>query len=229
MKHQLRKRIAARLNLAMRNSPSLSTQAALGKRSGVGQTTIGRILRAEVDARAETLQALAKALGKSVAYFTDSGKPAPGNLIQETPLTYTSDAAARAVYRQVPLISPVKAVTWAETFENGSAQADGEQIPTTTRVGPRAFALKVEGDAMTAPNGLSIPEGYIVVVDPDCDYENGSIVAARLPGDKKVTLKKLVIDGPNQYLKSLNPAYVPIQMNRSGKIIGVAKSVLYDL
>ncbi|MEW5249392.1 LexA family protein [Microbulbifer sp. 2201CG32-9] len=229
MKIQLRKRIATRLRRAMNESSALSSQAALAKRSGVGQTTIGRILRAEVDARTETLEALATTLGKSVAYFTDSKGDTGGNVIRETPLAYTNDAPEKGGCWRVPLISSVRAGVWGSAADKRHASEAETHITTAIHTGPQAFALRVEGDTMTSPTGLSIPEGYIAIIDPDGAYDNGSIVAARLKGDKKVTLKKLVIDGPNRYLKSLNPAYMPIPIDRGCKIVGVATSVLFNL
>ncbi len=64
---------------------------------------------------------------------------------------------------------------------------------------------------MTNPNGApSIPEGSLVVVDPDYGntYDvNGKIVVAQIMGSTEATLKKFVIDGPIKYLVPLNPNY----------------------
>ena len=129
----------------------------------------------------------------------------------------------------VPLISWVQAGEWAEivdTFQPGEAD---EWRETTANVGPHAFALRVQGDSMTSPAGISIPEGSVVIIDPDADYHNGSIVVAKLVDTQEATLKKLVIDGPNKYLKPLNPSYAPIPINGNCRIIGVAKKVEFDL
>ncbi|WP_302788872.1 LexA family protein, partial [Escherichia coli] len=56
-----------------------------------------------------------------------------------------------------------------------------------------AFWLKVEGDSMTAPVGLSIPEGTFVLFDTGRDPANGSLVIAKLVEDNEATFKKLVI------------------------------------
>jgi len=69
MNMKLREKIALQLKLAMESHPTLHTQKALEAKSGVGQATIGRVLRAEVDVRTDSLQALANALGKPVGYF----------------------------------------------------------------------------------------------------------------------------------------------------------------
>lgn len=70
MTNTLREQVARQLELAMKESADLKSQAALARRSGIGQTTIGRILRCEVDAQIDTLNTLAKSLGKNVSDFT---------------------------------------------------------------------------------------------------------------------------------------------------------------
>ncbi|MBU0536867.1 MAG: LexA family transcriptional regulator [Gammaproteobacteria bacterium] len=129
----------------------------------------------------------------------------------------------------VPLISWTQAGEWAEIIDNFPPGEAEEWLETTARVGRSAFALRVIGDSMTSPVGKSIPEGAIVIIDPDATPENGSIVVAKLIDDQKSTLKKLVIDGPNRYLKPLNPNYAMIPINGNCRIVGVAKKVEFDL
>lgn len=62
--------IGRRLVELMADSTDLKTQQALSKRSGVGQTTIGRIMRGEVNPSIDVLDRLASALGSSVGYLT---------------------------------------------------------------------------------------------------------------------------------------------------------------
>lgn len=47
----------------MAGRPELGSQPLLAKRTGLGQSTIGRILRSEVNTSAETLQKIASAFG----------------------------------------------------------------------------------------------------------------------------------------------------------------------
>jgi SOS-response transcriptional repressor LexA len=103
------------------------------------------------------------------------------------------------------------------------------RIATTANVSKDAFALRVIGNSMTNPSGTpSIPEGYIVIVDPAIDAKSGSFVVAKLPGSDEILLKQLVIDGPNRYLKSLNPDYKPIAIDDDCTIIGVVKKVEFE-
>jgi len=131
--------------------------------------------------------------------------------------------------KRVPLISEVQAGNWTDVIDNFAPGDAEDWIPTTASIGPHAFALRVQGDSMTAPSGKSIPEGAIVIVDPDVAPENGSIVVAKLVDSDRATLKKLVIDGPNRYLRALNPDYAVIPINGNCQIVGVAKKVEFDI
>lgn len=126
----------------------------------------------------------------------------------------------------VPLISWVAAGAWSEMEVR--EYANYPMQPTTAKVGPRAFALRVTGDSMTSMVGISIPDGSTVIVDPDIAPEHGKIVVARMDDSASATMKKLVIDGGQKYLKPLNPAYPVMPINGNCTIIGVVKQVYLD-
>ncbi len=95
--------------------------------------------------------------------------------------------------REVPLISWVQAGNWTEVIGNPS----NEQVKTTRKLSDSAFALRVKGDSMTSSQELSIPEGSIVIVEPEfgfVDEANGKIVVAQTVSGGEATLKKLAID-----------------------------------
>lgn len=93
----------------------------------------------------------------------------------------------------------------------------------------RIKALRVRGDSMQAPDGQSIPEGYIVFVEPARQWENGDIVVAKLDNEQAATLKKLQLDGDRMYLKPLNPRYPLIEVTGECSIVGVVVQVVMDL
>ncbi len=131
--------------------------------------------------------------------------------------------------RKAPVISHVQAGGWSEAidiFAPGYAER-WEPVPETAC--PNAFWLEVRGDSMTAPAGLSIPEGYLVLVEPSVQEENGSLVVAKLDDENEATFKKLVIDGPNKYLKPLNPDYRTITINGNCRIVGTVTEVKMKL
>lgn len=121
-----------------------------------------------------------------------------------------------------PLISWVSAGAWSEATEPYTLKEIEEWYESDAHVEGAAFWLKVQGDSMTSPVGLSIPEGMMVLVDTGKEAKNGSLVIAKLTDANEATFKKLIIDGSQQFLKGLNPAYPLIPINGNCKIIGVA-------
>ncbi|WP_250144275.1 LexA family protein, partial [Escherichia coli] len=116
--------------------------------------------------------------------------------------------------KRLPVLSYVQAGKFTECLSKEIYDETMEYIETSIKVSPSSFALHVKGDSMTNPSGMpSIPEGVKVIVDPEAEVINGKIVVARLTGSDEVTIKKLIIDGPNKYLSPLNPRYPNIPIN----------------
>ena len=84
-----------------------------------------------------------------------------------------------------------------------------------------AFWLVVVGDAMTAPTGLSIPEGMSILVDPAIEAVPGKLVVAQLPGCSDATFRKLIEESGQLYLVPLNPTYPKNLYTEQCRIIGV--------
>lgn len=102
---------------------------------------------------------------------------------------------------KVPLISGIQAGHWCEAIDNFQPGDAEEWLPAPTKHGPHAYALRVTGTSMEP----RLREGEIVVVDPDRAAESGSIVVARKAENKEVTLKQLIREGGDTYLKAINP------------------------
>lgn len=126
---------------------------------------------------------------------------------------------------KVPLISWTTAGIWNDVqdpFPPGGAE---EWIETTATVSPAAFALRVVGDSMEP----KIPDGSIVIIDPQAPYGHGKIVLAKRTTDQQATLKQLWYDGATPSLKPLNPRYAILEMPQDTRIIGVAVRLEQDL
>lgn len=120
-----------------------------------------------------------------------------------------------------PVISWVSAGDWMEAVEPYHRRAIDRWYDTTVECSEDSFWLDVRGDSMTSPAGLSIPEGMVILVDPQVEAINGKLVVAKLDGDNEATFKKLVIDAGQRFLKPLNPQYPMIPINGNCRIIGV--------
>ncbi|MEL7579047.1 S24 family peptidase [Pseudoalteromonas sp. D15MCD-2] len=131
---------------------------------------------------------------------------------------------------KAPLISWVQAGKWKEIdLENLQQASDITFYQHTANVSDEAFALRVKGDSMTSfTGGKSIPEGSVIIVDPNMQAEHGKVIVARLEDSNEATLKQLVIDGGAKYLKPFNNSYPTMPINGNCTIIGVVKQVIQD-
>ncbi|PWG61744.1 LexA family transcriptional regulator [Spiribacter halobius] len=126
-----------------------------------------------------------------------------------------------AIRGEIPLIGWDEAGRWRGVHEDTRTE---ETIIATRKVSPDAFALRVQDDT----NSPDIPRGAIVVVDPDVEPRHEHYVIALLPGSDAPTLKQLIVDGDQQYLRPRNDRY-PIQpFPPGGRIIGVVRQAVQD-
>ena len=126
----------------MAASSDCKSQSDLARKSGVAQSTIGRILRGEVNPQTATLERIAKALGTSVATLLDESSDESRNGVDRA-----FDGRVREV-RLVPLISWVRAGAFEESIDIYQP-GDAEQwLAAPKPCGPRTIALHVEGESM---------------------------------------------------------------------------------
>ena len=74
---------------------------------------------------------------------------------------------------------------------------------------------------MTAPVGVSIPQGMMILVDPDIEARPGKMVIARTPESEAATFRQLIEESGQRYLKPLNPTYPKTLFDDQCRIIGV--------
>lgn len=203
------------------------TQSVLAKLIGVNRVTVTGWESGDYKPGGENLQALAAALECNPQWIVD-GKGDP--LDNAPPATIPTEHFG---IKEIPVLSWVQAGEWTECDSQITIQDVKEWIYTTASVSSEAFALRVRGDSMTNPSGApSIPEGSLVVVDPDrmmSEDANGKIVVAQVIGSTEATLKKYVVDGPLKYLVPLNPNYRPLEVNGNCKLVGIVRQVIMDL
>jgi SOS-response transcriptional repressor LexA len=74
----------------------------------------------------------------------------------------------------------------------------------------------------------SFRDGDIIFVDPVKDYENGSLVIAKLSDGDEATFKQIVMEGRRVFLKPLNPNWPEpiIELPSDAMICGVVISKL---
>ncbi len=125
---------------------------------------------------------------------------------------------------RVPLISWVQAGDWCEAVDHFAPGDAEEWMACPVAHGPHTYILRVRGESMHNPHGRpSFMEGDLIFVDPDRHPENGALVVVKLIDTQEATFKKLVIEGPDQFLKALNPAWPEpiLRINGNAIICGV--------
>lgn len=192
----------------------------LARQLGTGRASVSHWRTGQVVPSSENLLKLSKAL-RCNARWLASGVGTPEGNVE---LELGPDLRGKA-----PLISWVQAGKWKEIDMESLRQSDTVFYQHTANVSDDSFALRVKGDSMTSfSGGKSIPEGSVIIVDPNVPAEHGKVVVARLEDSDEATLKQLVIDGGAKYLKPFNNSYPTLPINGNCTIIGVVKQLIQD-
>jgi SOS-response transcriptional repressor LexA len=195
------------------------TQLQLSKLVGVSHVTVSQWESDTTGLKGKNLFKLAQVLRTQANW-----------LISGIDSEYESNVIAPPILqkmKKLPVISHVQAGAWTEAIDYRALGDDIEWEEAPSSVEENAFWLKVIGDSMTSQNGVSVPEGSLILVNPNIPAENGSLVVAKLDGTDEVTFKKLVIDAGQKYLKPLNQSYNPLVINGNCRIIGVVTESKY--
>lgn len=129
---------------------------------------------------------------------------------------------------RVPLISWEEAKEWDHIAYKYKPKSGLDMIPTTVNLGPLAFALKVYGDSMESPTGMSFPANSIIIVDPDSIATPNSFIVVRLSKDRGATLKQLVDQGHKRCLKPLNRRYPILELTPNAIMLGVVRQMIIN-
>jgi SOS-response transcriptional repressor LexA len=208
--HEHRRVLAANLKRAMIERGE--NQSSLADKSGVGQSTIGRYLRAETTANSYILKQLADALQISVNRITsDSTRPGiEPNVINQ---------AVGANVQDGPNLAYVPLIPWGQlgAWQMDKAQAD-TWLPCPVPCGPKTFAVKVRGVSMEP----KFFDGDVIFVDPDVIPKHGRRVIAKVDGE--MIFRELIIDGDRRFLTWSNPNFPGnrlTELSPTAQIVGV--------
>lgn len=193
------------------------TQAELAKRVGITQQSLQKI----EDGRTQNPRKLIS-LSKEIGCDPEWLLLGTASEVREKPSNYNNNnpSLQSSSNNQRPIITVVQASTWPSQIKLSNHP---EWLDSPIETSRNAFWLTVIGDSMTSVSGISIPEGYLILVEPNQNAKNGDLVVANTEGSNEVTFKKLVIDAGQTYLKPLNPNYRPIEVSNKINIVGVVK------
>lgn len=204
--------IAGRIRAKMADAGLNENQ--LGKRAGVPQPTINRILSGEsASPRTPTIAKLARALKVTPEWLMyGTGEEAFDSNVESAP--------GPNRYYEYPEISWVQAGVAAEAMDLFNVGDFETMHPSDAWAGPNGFWLKVRGPSMTSTNGMSFSEGMLILVAPGGDVENGQYVVAKLIDTNEATFKQFIWDSGRAYLKPLNPAFPTVEVDNTWTVVG---------
>ncbi|WP_421853256.1 LexA family protein [Marinomonas sp.] len=192
------------------------TQAELAKRVGISQQSLQKIEDGRTQNPRKLLN-LAKALHCDAEWLLLG----TASEVRENISNYSNDnSPSQSLETNLrPIITIPQAAQWPNITELDKGKFDWLETPNSTS--KSAFWLNVVGDCMMSPSGISVPEGYLILVEPSLTAKSGDLIIAKITDSKEVTFKKLVIDTGRTYLTPLNPNYRPIEVPNDLTIIGI--------
>ncbi|MCF4990822.1 helix-turn-helix domain-containing protein [Pseudomonas gessardii] len=218
--------------IAQRMNEMNLSEGELGRRSGVPQPTIHRIVtNAVVSPRHQNVEKIAKALKVSSNWLWKGGDQSDQGAkhINGGAVAENNVEPGPTIKGYVPLISWVQAGAWCEVTDVKTLDDAEVWLPCAASHSNQSYALRVRGLSMfNQHERRSFRDGDIIFVDPAKDAENGSLVIAKLVDSQEATFKQLVMEGSRRFLKPLNPAWPEpiIELGTDATICGVVFSKL---
>ena len=92
---------------------------------------------------------------------------------------------------------------------------DAETVTPRIKVGPRSWALEIDGYSMHDGSPSGWGPGYRIICDPDKGHKSGSYVIAKNVNDQSATFKQLIFEDDCWFLRPLNkdPIYKTIKID----------------
>ena len=192
------------------------TQSELAKLVGISQQSLQKI----EDGRTQNPR---KLLNLAKALHCDAEWLLLGHVgeIRERASGYINEGFSKKPLKAStrPIFSTTQAANWSDLIDSDKHEFDLLESPSMAS--PNAFWIKVIGDGMMSSSGISVPEGYFILVEPTITAKNGDLIVAKIAKNAEVVFKKLVVDAGRTYLTSLNPNYRAIEVASDLDIVGV--------
>ena len=196
------------------------TEAKLARSTGIPQPTLHRILSgATRSPRGDALSKLANFFSVTISQLMGLD-PLPTNRLpgMHNPHVRTWQSIPLVTLDEVASVSPQ-----AEADLTGQKWAHWTttDVQTTTLT----FAINVNNDSLNP----RFPSGTVLVIEPDLTPEDRDFLVIKTAGARMATVKQLLLDGQDHYLKPLNPDFQTIMMNTDHHIVGVVLQVRMDI
>lgn len=199
------------------------TQEKLAERIGVTQGAVGHWLRGGREPRLRVLNQILVEVGLpplQMMYPHETREDGATYGVNGVPTAVKgADGQRHKLYFRYPILR------WDSLEETQVPESCAHQSTDYVAQG-RGFWLRVEGDAMNAPVGLSVPEGMLILIDTGVAAEPGKLVVVRTPGSTAATFRQLIEEGGQRYLKPLNPTYPKALFTDQCEVVGVVVQAL---
>ena len=176
------------------------SQSALAREVGMKPQGIQSICAGEV-LRPRKLREIARALKTSEEYLLgESDDPSlPGQI--GGMISAQSDTVDVRVFSVIDLVQAGQYSKISDVYPEGDGK-HGVSVYKAGDIGPRAFAVEVEGESMLVnppkAGEVSYKSGDFIVCDPDAAYKPGDLVIAKRDHDEEATFKKYRPVGPDK-------------------------------
>ena len=174
----------------------------LSRRTKVSQPVVNRLVSGKTpNPKISTLKSLADYFGISI-----------DRLVGHDTSFDTSMLNPAQTIAVIPHITIEDAVHWPTR-----KSAPIKQMLTDVRIGPNGFAIQLPDNAMSP----QFPTGTMIIADPQADVNDHDFVIVQRAGSDHASLKQLLIDGKDRYLKSINPDLKTHPLTPNDRIVGV--------
>lgn len=181
----------------------------LSKATGIPISTISRMRNnRQANPTALTLRPIANYFGISLDELLGYAPLSQSNLL---PI----EDDRQFVATTLPLLKWEQAVPWVSQ-ETAELKASLSQWLKTERDASQfSFALTVTSDTF----GPAFRKGSILLFDPSIHPKDGDIVLLELPESNQLALKKIIIDGDDVFIQSLNPEIKETKKLHDGSLL----------
>lgn len=185
----------------------------LAKSTGLPATTIKRIrCNSNANPTLVSLLPISKFFGVSVSQLIgDEELP-----IQTNPSTTTHPKA----WTKVAIIDWERVIDWPQNM----AAEDLEYTSTDREIGDKPYALIVEEE-----NWENLAPNTLLIVDPTLKPEHRDYAIVHRLGDKRATLKQVLFDDGEKYLKPVVTGYQITRLTDKHKFLGVVVEYKMEL
>lgn len=156
----------------------------------------------QIKNKAKTRGGTVRGVGGDLARKLERGMGKPAGWLDN--VHDKSEVSSLDELHKIPLMGWDITKKWVHTDENlEHFMDDSKSITSPMAVGARAFALTIEGDAMSP----DYPEGGMLIVDPDEPSKPGNGVVALAEGEELPVFRNLSREGGQDVLVPINQRY----------------------